>query len=291
MQQSPVTDYFLKQPRFQVNSASIVTFLVVAFIAWEINIFGESVFPSLHWFPYLIRTTITVLADFLLFFISIRLLEKNQVPVEALGLAPKVMFPNVLFGFVIGVVSLALIEGLLYTVAPYTFRHGPLHGTMVLQEACSYCVGNSLEELMFRGFLLVILSRFAGWRIAILVMAFLFGLFHLQGSGISLAGWRMAASTAIYSFVFSLSYILTGSIWTAISAHVTSNILLHALFGLDGMHRAMFVQVFTKSSPKHDLGVWALIIGSLVISYSLYLTVSLKFKKTAELRGLPGESP
>ena len=235
MQQSPATNPFLKQPRFQVNPTSILIFLVVAFTAWELNICGELVFPSLHWLPYFIRTTITLLADFLLFFISIRLLEKNQIPADALGLAPKIMFSNVLFGFVIGVVSLALIEGVLYTVAPYTLQYGPLHGTVVLQEAYSYCVGNSLEELIFRGFLLVILSRFTGWKIAVLVMALPFGLFHLQGLGNSVAGWRMAASTAIYSFVFSLSYILTASMWTAISAHATSNILLHAVLGLDGM--------------------------------------------------------
>lgn len=285
MQQSPATNPFLKQQRFKVNPTSIVIFLVVAFTAWELNVFGELAFPSLHWLPYFTRTTITLLADFLLIFISLRLLEKNQIPANALGLAPKIMFPNVLFGFAIGVGSLALIEGLLYTVTPYTFQHGPLHGTAVLQEAYSYCVGNALEELMFRGFLLVIVSRFTGWKIAALVMALPFGLFHLQGLGNSMEGWRMVASTAIYSLVFSLSYILTASMWTAISAHVTSNTLLHVILGLDGMHRAMFVQVFSESNPKRD-GIWALIVGSLVMSCLLYLAVSFKFKNTAECKEL-----
>ena len=246
MRQSPVTNYFLKPSRVQLNSASIVIFIVAAFAAWEMNIFGQLGFPSANWLSYFIRTPITLLTDFLLLFLSVRLLEKNRIPSEALGLAPNAMFPNLLYGFLIAVVSLALIEGLLYPLAPYTFRHGLLGRTAVLQEACSYCVGNFLEELMFRGFLLVILSRFAGWRLAIVIMALPFGLFHLQGLGMSMAGWKMAASTAIYSFVFSLSYILTGSMWTATSAHVTSNILLHVLFALDGGHRAMFVQVFPR---------------------------------------------
>lgn len=286
MEQSPGTNRFLKQPRFQVNPASIVMFVVAAFTAWGLHILGGSAFPSLHWLPYFTRTTITLLADFLLFFISLRLLEKNQISADALGLAPKIMIPNALFGFVIGVASLALTEGLLYTVTPYNFHQGPLHATVVLQEAYSYCVDNSLEELMFRGFLLVILSRFTGWRIAVLVMALPFGLFHLQGLGIGMAGWRMAASTAIYSFIFSLSYILTASMWSAISTHVTSNVLLHAVLGLDGMHRAMFVQVFSENNPKHDSGIWALIVGSLVMSCLLYLAVSFKFTNTAEFKEL-----
>jgi len=184
------------------------------------------------------------------------------------------------WALLIAAASLALVEALLYTFAPFHFRRGPLDEMGALKEACSYLLENSLEELMFRGFLLVILSRFIGWRIAILVLALPFGLFHLQGSGISVASLKLVASAAIYSFVFSLSYLLTGSMWTAISAHVTSNILFHMLLGIDGKNSGMFVQISSGKIPgTYDLGFCALILGALAISLLLYMSVSSKARR------------
>jgi membrane protease YdiL (CAAX protease family) len=172
---------------------------------------------------------------------------------------------------------------LLYAFVPFHFAHGSLHIADALKESFSYFLGNSLEELMFRGFLLVVLSRFAGWRIAVLALAIPFGLFHLQGSGISTVGLKMVATTATYSLVFSLSYVLTGSMWTAISVHVTSNILLHTLLGLDGMNQAMLVPVFSGPGLRnHDLGFWGAMISALAMSCLLYLAVSYKFNNVAE---------
>lgn len=275
------TDYFARQEQFRVNPVSILMFLAAAIGIWEANTLGQAIFPSLHLLPYIIRTTITFLMGSLLLIISFRLLRKNQIPGAALGLAPsKNTFPNILLGLLIGSASLVFIETVIYVSTPFRFRQGPLHGGDVLKEVCSFIVGNSLEELMFRGFLLVILSRLAGWRIGILLMAVPFGLFHLQGLGIGMAGLKMAATTATYSFVFSLSYVLTRSMWTAISVHVTSNVLLHTIFGLDGGNNSMFVQVFSGSKPtNYDLGFWALIVGAMATSSLLYVAVIFKLSR------------
>jgi len=69
-----------------VQPASILIFLLAASIAWGINIFAKAIFPSLHWLPYLIRSTMTLAVDLLLLFVSIRLFEKYRIPAEALGL-------------------------------------------------------------------------------------------------------------------------------------------------------------------------------------------------------------
>ena len=247
--------------------------------------FGQIVFPSLNWVPYVIRTTLTTVTDLLLLLVSIRLLEKNLLPVEALGLSfSRRIFLNLLVGLLIGTATLALIAAMLYGLAPFHLGQGPLRLVDALKESCSYFAGNSLEELMFRGFLLVVLSRSAGWRIAVLILALPFGLFHLQGSGISPIGLKMVASTATYSLVLSLSYILTRSMWTAISVHVTSNILLHTLLGLDGMGHAMFVPVFSGSgSGSYDRGFFgAMIPGALAMTCLLYRIASYRLKNAAE---------
>ena len=280
MQQSFTAQYFTRRSRSEFKLKSMLAFLVAAVALWEINIVGQMAFPSLNWIPYLIRTAITLLASLLLLVISIRLLGQNEIPPEALGLSPSGdTLSTVLWGLLIAVMPLAFMQALLRIFIPFHFIHGPLRGTDALKESLSYFFGNSLEELMFRGFLLLILCRVSGWRIAVLVIALLFGLFHLQGSGINMASLRLVASTAVYSILFSLSYLLTRSLWTAIAAHVTGNILLHSLLGLDGMNRALFVPVFSGSRTRYyDVAFWALILGGLAACCLLYLSVSHRLK-------------
>jgi predicted permease len=142
-----------------------------------------------------------------------------------------------------------------------------------------------MEELMFRGFLLLVISRSAGWQIAILLTSLAFGLFHLQGTGINIVGLRMVASTGTYRLVFALSYVVTRSLWTAISVHATSNILLHAILGLDGANQSIFVTVFTGNGQINgDWGLEALVLGAIATSCFLYLLVVYKFKKQTEGR-------
>jgi uncharacterized membrane protein len=140
-----------------------------------------------------------------------------------------------------------------------------------LKESYSYFWGNFLEELIFRGFLLIVLSNMIGWRKAVWVMALPFGFFHLPGIGFSIAGLKVIATTATYSLIFSYAFILTGSLWTAIGVHVTSNILLHAIAGLDGANRAMFQPTFNEKFPvNYDAGFLTFLISAAIVSFFLF---------------------
>jgi membrane protease YdiL (CAAX protease family) len=270
-------NYFEKRPSFNLTISSLFLFIVGASIAWIINILGQVTFPSSNFVPYLMRSAITLASDLTLTLISVRLLKQNQLTAEALGLTlSKRSIAHILLGVAVGIVTILTIAVVLYLFVPYHFVSGPLSGMYVLMESFSYLFGNSLEELIFRGFLLICLSQLVGWKLSVLIMALPFGLFHLQGTGLTYAGLSIMASTTAYSLVFSLSFVLTRSMWTAIACHVTMNIFLHLLTGMDGLEKSIYFPVFERSWPKtYDAGLLIFVIAALIISTILYISIAL----------------
>jgi membrane protease YdiL (CAAX protease family) len=164
---------------------------------------------------------------------------------------------------------------ILYMYIPFHFIRGPLNALAVVKEAHSFFWGNFAEELLFRGYPLIILSQLLGWRAAVWIMALPFGLFHLPGLGFSIEGLKMVITTATYSFVFSYAFILTGTLWTAIGTHVVSNILLHSISGLDGLARAVFTPIFKTGWPvNYDPGLLSFETSAIFIALLLYLLIT-----------------
>jgi membrane protease YdiL (CAAX protease family) len=273
--------YFVRQPQFQLKLGSVLIFILAALVAWELNIAVQQIFPSQNLVPFFARTVLTLLIDLALIYISFRLLKQNGLPKEALGLpVSNKIISYIFWGLFIGALTIIIVAGVLFICIPYHFVQGPADASQVLKDGIYYLIGNSLEELMFRGFLFIIISQLAGWRIAILVMALPFGLFHLQGTGLNSDGLKMVATTACYSFVFSLSYVLFRSMWAAISVHLSSNIFLHTLTGLDGAKRALFMPVFERSGPKsYDVGFIVAILSALIVAGFLYVLIMIINKK------------
>lgn len=84
---------------------------------------------------------------------------------------------------------------------------------------------------MFRGYLLLLLTRHFGLARGLFIVGLLFGLFHLPG----LSGWaaaKMICTTMTWSYLFAYGFILTGSLWTALGMHMAGNIVLHHVAGL-----------------------------------------------------------
>ncbi len=271
-------NYLSKQSNFKFKPSSIIIFIVAGIIAWVLNVAGEITFPGQNTIPYLARTTIWLLVLVSFVAVSIRLLKQNGLTGDILGLKLSgKTFLKLLAGIFIGIVTITLIGLLSYTIIPYHFISGPLRGIEVLKECYRYFLDNSLEELMFRGFLLVVLCQLIGWRKAVCIMALPFGLFHLVFTGLNMAGLQMLISTTAFAFIFSYALILTGSIWTAIGAHISSNILLHAILGLDGANKAMFIPVFEAKWPvNYNLGLTISLLTAIIVSTPLFLLIKYR---------------
>jgi membrane protease YdiL (CAAX protease family) len=266
---------------FDFSLKSVFIFVVLAFVAWGINILGQITFPSPNTVPYLARTTITLILDGAVVYLSIYLLKLNGIPSRAMGsTVTGDAVTAALVGLMIGFFAVAIIAGLLYIFIPYHFGKGTATASLLFKESVSYLVGNSLEELLFRGFLFVVLSQLTGWRTSTALMALAFGLFHLSGFGFTTEGAKMVVTTTSFGFIFGLSYVFTRSLWTAIGTHVASNIFLHAIAGLDGNNRAIFVPVFEKPWPKsYDLDLWVIVVDAMIVSCLLYRAILVRDRK------------
>jgi membrane protease YdiL (CAAX protease family) len=266
---------FVKRPSFRFRSSSVLIFVLAAFVAWEINVFGQNIFPSQNLIPFISRMAITLAADLGLIYVSIRLLNKNNLPKEALGLSVTgKTVSDIGWGMLIGVITIALIAGLLFIFVPFHFISGQKSGLEGIKESIAYIPGNTLEEIIFRGFLFILLSQLTDWRLSALILALPFGLLHLPGMGHGTAAVKMVAITACTSFVFSFSFVLFRSMWTAITAHIVMNILLHVITGLGGGGKAVFEPFFDKSWPtSYDPGFIATILSALSVSAILFLII------------------
>ncbi len=77
-----------------------------------------------------------------------------------------------------------------------------------------------------------------------------------------------------------MHFILTGSLWTAMGVHVTSNILLHAVTSLDGAGKAIFAPVFHAGWPTgYDPALLSFLLSAMIIASLLYLLIVKKFRK------------
>jgi len=215
-----------------------------------------------------IRTTFILVADALLLFVTFRLFKRNSIPITALGLnVKKRLYKNALIGVAIAIATIIIMAIMLYVFVPYHFIYKSLSVGHVLKESFSYLLGALLEEMLFRGFLLVFFTKLFGWRTGLLIMALPFGLYHLAG-GISLV-----TSTTMFSFIFGLSFVLTGSLWTAVFLHATVNILLHAITGLDGAGNSIYTLAFEKQIPNYPFGLLVSVSSALIIASVLYLVI------------------
>jgi len=78
--------------------------------------------------------------------------------------------------------------------------------------------GGIMEELVFRGFLIWMFAPFAGLWGAAAVSSLLFGLGHIY------QGLFGVARTAVIGLAFAAAYVLTGSLWWLMLAHMMINV-------------------------------------------------------------------
>jgi hypothetical protein len=92
-------------------------------------------------------------------------------------------------------------------------------------------VGAAGEELLYRGLILVAVSRIAGTKAAIFVSAFAFTLGHVLNPGASLI-WMIRLFAA--GLLLCYSVLRTGSLWWAIGYHAGWNWMSAPFFGAAG---------------------------------------------------------
>ncbi len=258
-----------KQPNFKLDLRAVAIFVLAGVVAWAINLAPQMLGGSLM--NFWVRTTFILLADALLLYVTYTSLKRNGIPVAAMGLSiEKRLYKDALIGVAIAIATITTMAMVLSLFVPYHFVYRSLSAGYILKESYSYILGAMLEELLFRGFLLLMFAKRFGWRAGLLIMALPFGLYHLAG------GLSMVVSTTIFSFIFGLSFVLTGSLWTAVFLHATVNILLHTITGLDGAGNVVYTLAFDGHIPHYPFGLLVSLMTALTIASILYLIVTKK---------------
>jgi len=256
-----------KQTSFKFDIRSLVIFLLTGVLAWAINLAPQMAFRgSIN--NFWIRITFIVIANALLLFVTFYLFKRNSIPVTALGLdVTKCLYKNAVIGVAIAIATIMIMAIMLYLLVPYKFLYKSLSIVYILKESYSYLLGALLEELLFRGFLLLFFTKLLGRRTGLLIMALPFGLYHLAG------GLSLVTSTTMFSFIFGLSFVLTNSLWTAVFVHATVNILLHVITGLDGAGNSIYTLAFEGEIPNYPFGLLVSVGSALIMASVLYLII------------------
>lgn len=265
-----------------LRKRSLLIFILLSMTTYGMIVAGTMVFPGGHLEVQLARAALNLFGVSALLMGSNWLLRRDGFQSDALGMS--LSLPHLkgfLLGVLAGIVFMALLVAMLWIQLPFYFVPGSLSVAGALLATLGYFLGNVGEELIFRGYGLVVLAHFLGARKAAWVLALPFGLSHLPGL-FGTQAWQMVATTSVMAVVFSYCFLSTGTLWTAISMHVVLNALLHTLTGLDGEAKPTLLKpVFHSPWPTgYNFGFWTFLGVALLTA----LLVSLRWKALSHAR-------
>ncbi len=250
----------------------IFLFLSICVVIWAINIIGQSSFPGNNLFPFLLRSAILLFAVTISYYLNYKFSRKNLLTFEILKFKPQ-LIKYYLGGMILGCFLIATIWIIIYLVHPYEIVRNSNSNINLVIDIISYSLGNTLEELIFRGFILLAAVKHFGKTGGVLLVSLLFGVFHLQGTGLTANGFSMVMTTFTMSLLFISVIYYSTSIWTAVVLHITGNILLHSL-GFDGTNNGLFQIKFTASTINGT--VLTLVYEIVVIAFALVIFIKGK---------------
>ncbi len=121
-----------------------------------------------------------------------------------------------------------------------------------------------MEELLFRGYPFFRLSQIINVRWVILITAFLFAIYHYNGSA-SIAS--LFLGPGVWGVTFGVAAYLSNSIAVPLGIHTAAN-LLQAMFGLKAGSASIWVVTNTVTQPGNGLEVESL---GLIMQLSLLI--------------------
>ncbi|HEY8995333.1 MAG TPA: type II CAAX endopeptidase family protein [Lacunisphaera sp.] len=227
---------------------SLLLFIAGAVVLRLLSIVGWVFFPGDGILPQLGRILIPLCFSGALVVLNQKLLAHDGFGPDALGLKPNPARIGVILASALVITLIfAAMAAALRLPMPFHYQRGPLTLASFGLRAIEYLGGNAGEELIFRGYLLLLLRSHCGLPAALVITGLLFGCFHLPGlSGV--AALKMVCTTFLGGTLFAYGFLLSGTLWSAISLHVVGNIVLHHVFGLSSQP-SLLTPVFDRPWP------------------------------------------
>jgi membrane protease YdiL (CAAX protease family) len=236
---------------------SLCLFLALAGAAITALQLGHTFFPGDRGFALAGRALCMLAAIGVLIVGSRRLLQRDGLAADRLGLGFAARHGRAFgIGAGIAIVHILLLLAALFVLAPFEISAGPLPVAAVAVAGVGYLSGSFVEELVFRGYLLIVLAQWLGTTRAIWLLALPFGLFHFPGLD-ALALGKMMLTTGAMHFVYAYTWLATRSLVAAVALHAVGNTLLHEVVGT-GKPAAL---TFHFSAPVPDGVLFVVFFG------------------------------
>jgi membrane protease YdiL (CAAX protease family) len=191
----------------------------------------------------------------------------------ALGLRPSARTISwLLAGSITGALLVILWFVILRALVPFQFANGMISPFELALSVLVYFFGAVLEELAFRGYPLLRLRERYGSFKAIMLVSLAFGILHLPGmTGTNAA--KIVAITGLSSVIFSIAYLRSRTLWTAVGAHMSMNVVLHSILGGGGGQGPSLLRtVFDQKTPlAFDPSFWSFVATALIVTAAMIL--------------------
>lgn len=173
---------------------------------------------------------------------------------DALGFKPETLRSlDLLTGFVASAVSGVLCFALLIWQTDAKVITNPYTSGQFLTASWWTLRSVLIEELAFRGILLLILWRYLGIHKAAVISAVIFGVYHWGSYGVFGDPYRMAevfVLTAVGGLMFAYAFLFTRSFYLPVGLHLGWNLVSVVVFS-EGPLGMQWLEV----APLRDLGM------------------------------------
>ena len=182
---------------------------------------------------------------FMALFIVRRLISKQ--PLTSAGLGIKKWLPELGEGYLLGTILVGfgyfilLISGMAQSqwldFIPMTF----------LGWLLFFFIQPFLEELLFRGYLMSLLTRYFNVPVALIISSLAFAIVHADNDNFSAIGFL---TITIAGILFGLLFLKTGQLWLATGMHAAWNFMQGVVFGIPTSgNRTYSIMETTTSGP------------------------------------------
>ena len=209
-------------------------------------------------------------------FLSIFLMTKiSKLKIEQLGFTKDNIVFSYLKGALFGTLQIFTVFFIIFGLkAIDVYYVGNISILLLIKVFIIFIFQALLEEILFRGYLMLFFSKVIGIKFTIILLSFLFTCIHLFNPNLDIIG---LANVFLAGVTFSLIYYYTGNLWLVGAMHTLWNFILGFIVGsqISGIitYNSVFFSIPVENKDLISGGKFG--FEASIIETILELTISL----------------
>ena len=209
-------------------------------------------------------------------FLSIFLMTKiSKLKIEQLGFTKDNIVFSYLKGALFGTLQIFTVFFIIFGLkAIDVYYVGNISILLLIKVFIIFIFQALLEEILFRGYLMLFFSKVIGIKFTIILLSFLFTCIHLFNPNLDIIG---LANVFLAGVTFSLIYYYTGNLWLVGAMHTLWNFILGFIVGsqISGIitYNSVFFSIPVENKDLISGGVFG--FEASIVTTIVELTISL----------------